>query len=73
MRVTVTTKGNKVIARSGNRQKTSDASGDVSADHGRAVQAFVTKVSPGYRRAEILNSVKVEKTEPTKTVYLYKD
>lgn len=73
MRIAVTTKGNKVVARTGNRQKTLPATGNVAADHGQAARALAAKVAPGYRRNEILNSVKVAEALPGKTVYIYKD
>lgn len=80
MRITTTTNANKtgtsVTARGpqGVRKTiTVDPGEDTAHSHGRAARALVSKIAPGYRRNEYLNSVKVVKAETNKTVYLYKD
>ncbi len=79
MRITTTTNSNKtgvsVTARSGNKRVTVPADLDkpVAANHGNAAKALIRKVTPGYRTAEVLNSVKVVRTEANRTVYNYKD
>jgi len=75
MNVTVKTSNGKVIARAGNRQHTQPVNSTVheAGNHGTAARALVSRIAPGYRRAEILNSVKVKEARPGKTVYTYKD
>ena len=73
MKVTVHTKAGKVVARSGNRQKTIRSTGHVGMDHAKAANALVSKNVPGYRNKEILNSVRCTEALRTKTVFVYKD
>jgi hypothetical protein len=80
MRVTTTYKANgkgtgQIVAKGNGRQRTApyDHSLSVAANHGQAARSFVSKVAPGYRRNEILNSVKVVEAKPGKTVFIYKD
>jgi len=73
--VTTTIKGNRVVARSGNKQATLpvDPTLPEAAAHGTAAVALVSRLVPGYRKTEILNSVKVTKAVPGKTFYTYTD